>query len=378
MSELYGSRGITLTYGNGAIIRDKKGKEYIDFYCSSGAALFGHCHPYLVKTLKEASKMPWTVGIGMGSETRNKFMESLRQIFPDRECFFCNSGSETVEAALKLVIFLNSSRKKILALRRSFHGRTLGALSLTFNPLYRNPWAHVILPVTHLEPEILPSNIDEDTVAVFVEPVRGEGGVYPLEEEIGKKITEACKLHGALLVSDEVQCGWGRCGDYSVSEKCGLDPDIICLAKGVSGGFPVGITLWKDELGGFPPSGHSSTYGGNPLAMTLGLATMSLFQSEGYMQKAVELGDYFRNLLRKIDSPLIREVRGMGLLNGVELSVKSIPIVKELQDMGILALPAGPFVVRFLSPLISKAEHFAKTADILSAVLEGKEKGNVR
>ena len=96
---------------------------------------------------------------------------------------------------------------------------------MTFNPLYRNPWAHVILPVTHLEPEILPSNIDEDTVAVFVEPVRGEGGVYPLEEEIGKKITEACKLHGALLVSDEVQCGWGRCGDYSVSEKCGLDPD---------------------------------------------------------------------------------------------------------------------------------------------------------
>ena len=124
---------------------------------------------------------------------------------------------------------------------------------MTFNPLYRNPWAHVILPVTHLEPEILPSNIDEDTVAVFVEPVR-EKAASIRSEEIGKKITEACKLHGALLVSDEVQCGWGRCGDYSVSEKCGLDPDKY-VAKGVSGGFPVGITLWKDELGGFPHQG---------------------------------------------------------------------------------------------------------------------------
>lgn len=377
MSELYGSRGITLTYGNGAIIRDKDGKEYIDFYCGSGAALFGHCHPSLVKALKEASEMPWTVGIGMGSESRNKFMESLKQIFPDRECFFCNSGSEAVEAALKLATFLNSNRKKIIALRRSFHGRTFGALSLTFNPLYRNPWTHVLLPVTHLEPEVLESEIDEDTVAVFVEPVRGEGGVYPLEKDIGKKISEACKLHGALLVSDEVQCGWGRCGDYSVSEKCGLDPDIICFAKGVSGGFPVGIMLWKEKLGGFPPSGHSSTYGGNPLAMALGLATLSLLQNEGYMLKAVELGDYFRGLLQKIDSPLIRNVRGMGLLNGVELSIKSIPIVKELQDMGILALPAGPFVVRFLSPLTSTAEHFEKTADIFKAVLEEKGKGDV-
>jgi len=233
------------------------------------------------------------------------------------------------------------------------------------------------LPVTHLEPEELPSTVDEDTVAVFVEPVRGEGGVYPLEKDIGKKINEACKLHGALLVSDEVQCGWGRCGDYSVSEKCGLDPDIICLAKGVSGGFPVGMMLWKEKLGGFPPSGHSSTYGGNPLAMALGFATLSLLQNEGYMLKAVELGDYFRGLLQKIGSPLIREVRGMGLLNGVELSIKSIPIVKELQDMGILALPAGPFVVRFLSPLTSTAEHFEKTADIFKAVLEEKGKGDV-
>ncbi|WP_286975347.1 aspartate aminotransferase family protein [Acetomicrobium sp. UBA5826] len=377
MSELYGSRGITLTYGNGAIIKDNEGKEYIDFYCGSGAALFGHCHPYLVKTLKEASEMPWTVGIGMGSEKRNKFMESLKQIFPDRECFFCNSGSEAVEAALKLVTFLNTNRKKILALRRSFHGRTLGALSLTFNPLYRNPWTHVLLPITHLEPEELPSTIDEDTVAVFVEPVRGEGGVYPLKKDIGKKITEACKLHGALLVSDEVQCGWGRCGDYSVSEQCGLDPDIICLAKGVSGGFPVGMMLWKEKLGGFPTSGHSSTYGGNPLAMALGLATISLLQGEGYMQKAVELGSYFRGLLQKIDSPLIREVRGRGLLNGVELSIKSIPLVKALQDRGVLALPAGPFVVRFLSPLTSTTEHFEKTADIFKAVLKEKEKGDV-
>lgn len=375
MQGLYGSRGITLSGGHGAIVEDVNGNAYIDFYCGSGAALFGHCHPYLVKALKEASEKPWTIGIGMGSEARSRFIEVLRDIFPGMDCFFCNSGSEAIEAALKLVTFLNSKRKKIFALRRSFHGRTLGALSITFNPQYRNPWTHVLLPVIHAEPNELQSMIDDDTVAVFVEPVRGEGGVYPLDESLGKGIVEACKRHGALIVSDEVQCGWGRCGDYSVSSKRGLDPDIICFAKGVAGGLPVGMMLWKEELGGFPPSGHSSTYGGSPLVMSVALAALTLLQNEDYMAKAVKFGEFFRALLKKTNSPLVREVRGMGFMNGVELTVKSAPIVKQLQDMGLLALPAGPFVVRFLSPFVAEKEHFERAADMFDEVLKRNEHG---
>ena len=179
MSGIYGSRGISIASGKGATVRDSEGREYLDFYCGSGAALFGHAHPALKQALVEASELPWTIGLGMGSAVRDSFKARLSAILPDRSIFYCNSGTEAIEAALKLATSLRPGKKKILALRRAFHGRTIGSLSLTFNPQYRKEWTHLLPAVQHVKPEELPGAVDGDTAAVFVEPVQGEGGVHP-------------------------------------------------------------------------------------------------------------------------------------------------------------------------------------------------------
>ena len=373
MSGIYGSRGISIASGKGASVRDSEGREYLDFYCGSGAALFGHAHPVLKQALVEAAELPWTIGLGMGSAVRDSFKARLNDILPDRSVFYCNSGTEAIEAALKLATSLRPGKKKVLALRRAFHGRTIGALSLTFNPQYRKEWAHLLPPVQHVKPEELPGAVDADTAVVFVEPVQGEGGVHPLAPSLGEAITEACRTTGALLVSDEIQSGWGRCGALSASPLAGLEPDILCFAKGVAGGMPIGLMLWKKELGDFSASGHGSTYGGNPLSLAVANASLKLLDDEGYPEKARAGGEFFRTLLAEIDSPLISEIRGMGLLNGVELTVKAIPVVKRMQEMGVLALPAGPSVVRFLPPFPAGDADFLKGASVFAEAL--KEEG---
>jgi acetylornithine/LysW-gamma-L-lysine aminotransferase len=193
--------------GSGAAVRDDRGREYLDFYCGSGAALFGHCHPVLVEALRKAAESPWTVGPGMGSPARDAFRQRISEELPGHAVFFCNSGTESVEAALKLALSLRPDRKKVLALRRAFHGRTLGALSLTFNPQYRKDWTRILAPVTHMKPGELPSSVDGDTAAVFVEPVQGEGGVYPLAPELGARITEACREAGPSSSATKSRAG---------------------------------------------------------------------------------------------------------------------------------------------------------------------------
>ncbi|NLB83451.1 MAG: aspartate aminotransferase family protein [Synergistaceae bacterium] len=370
MSGIYGNRGLTVLSGSGATIRDEQGKEYLDFYCGSGAALFGHCHPVLVEALSRAAHSPWTVGPGMGSPAREAFRQRISAELPGHAVFFCNSGTESVEAALKLAVCLRPGRNKILALRRGFHGRTMGALSLTFNPQYRKSWSAMLAPVTHVKPEELPGAVDSETAAVFVEPIQGEGGVHPLSYELGAAVTEACRSTGALLVCDEIQSGWGRCSSFIASSGAGLEPDILCFAKGVAGGLPAGLTLWKRELGDFPPSGHGSTYGGSPLVTAMGDASLKLLKDMNYPAKAEAMGAYFRELLSGIDSPLIAEVRGRGLLIGVEIRGKSVPLVKRMQEKGLLALPAGPTVVRFLAPFVAEKNDFDRAAALFAETLE--------
>lgn len=370
MSGIYGGRGLVIASGSGTTVRDGEGRKYLDFFCGSGAALFGHCHPVLVEALRAASDSPWTIGPGMKSPVRDAFKELINTLLPGHAVFFCNSGTEAVEAALKLAVSLRPGKKKILALRRAFHGRTLGALSLTFNPQYRKDWAHLLAPVTHVKPEELPDAVDGDTAAVFVEPVQGEGGVHPLLPDLGSAVTASCRTAGALLVCDEIQSGWGRCGAFTASSLVNLEPDILCFAKGVAGGMSAGLTLWKKELGDFPPSGHGSTYGGNPLALAVATASLKLLLEEEYPIKADVMGKFFRKALSKISSPRIKEIRGKGLLNGVELTEKAVPVVKRLQDKGLLALPAGPSVVRFLPPFPAEKKDFEKAVQIFAEVLK--------
>lgn len=370
MSKIYGSRKLEIAKGKGAVVWDSEGKKYIDFMCGHGAALFGHVHPVLVKVLEEASVYPWTIGAGFNSPAREKFRARLGSLLPQGRVYLGNSGTEAIEAALKLAVALKPGKKKIIALRRGFHGRTLGALSLTFNPQYKKYWKHILPPVLHVSPEDLPEAIDEETAAVFVEPVQGEGGVYPLEKNLAGRINAACSEKGALLVADEIQCGWGRCGDILASSLTGLDPDIVCLAKGVAGGLPVGITIWKDEIGDFPAKGHGSTYGGNPLVSAVGLAALELLIDEQLPARAKEDGKMFRTAISELNSPLVRDIRGMGILTGVELSVKAPRVVAALQEKGVLALPAGPMVLRFMPPFTAEKEDYDSVIAILSETLE--------
>jgi acetylornithine/LysW-gamma-L-lysine aminotransferase len=369
VSNLYGGRGLELVSGSGAEVKDAEGRSYVDFLCGNGSALFGHCHPVLTEAAQKALLSPWTTSPGLLCAARDELRKNLAALLPEGKVFLCSSGAEAIEAALKLVTSLRPGRFKILALRRAFHGRTLGALALTFNPQYRRPWADRLLPVQHLRAEELPGAVDEGTAAVFVEPVQGEGGVYPLPPAVGAAITEACRSAGALLVADEIQTGWGRCGALLASLGAELDPDVVTLAKGLAGGFPIGAAVWKGALGDFPAKGHGSTYGGNPVAASVALASWDLLCSEKYPELAAKNGGTFAAALKALSSPLIVEVRHKGLLVGVELSVKADPVLRELQSRGILALNAGPQVVRFLPPFTAQEKHFTAVTETFLQVL---------
>lgn len=367
-TSLYGGRGLEVVGGAGATVRDGEGREYLDFLCGHGAALFGHGHPDLVAALSEASLSPWTIGMGLEAPARSALLRLLGGLLDGGRAYLANSGAEAIEAALKLALLLRPDRPRILAARRSFHGRTLGALALTFNPHYRRPWRDILLPVEFFSVEDLPGAVDERTAAVFVEPVQGEGGVFPLDPSLGRSLTEACKRQGALLIADEIQSGWGRCGALLASPLVGLDPDMVTLAKGLAGGLPAGALVWKGSLGDFPAMSHGSTYGGNPLVSAVALRGHEVICRDGLLERSVKVGSYLRSRLAEMDSAVA--VRGLGLLVGVQIEGRSGPVVKALQGRGLLALPAGPQVVRFLPPLVADESHCDRAVEILASVLD--------
>lgn len=370
LSSLYGGRGLAFTHGIGSRVYGSDGSEYIDFFNGHGSVLFGHANPALVEALERGGKMLWNCGAGFESPVREELAEELGSLVGGGRVFLCNSGTEAIEAALKLAISLRPGRRRILACRRGFHGRTCGALSLTFNPKYRAPFAGFIANVEHYAPEELSGKIDGDTAAVFIEPIQGEGGVHQLAPGIGEAITEACEKNGALLVADEVQSGLGRCGKPLASQIAGLAPDITALAKGLAGGLPIGAVVWKKELGDFPPHSHGSTYGGNEVIAAVATAALRLLKSERLCERAETLGNLFRAELKKIDDSAIVDVRGVGLLNGVEVNIPAIDVVKAMQTNGVLSLAAGPRVVRFLPSFAATEEDMRETARIFKETLE--------
>lgn len=348
LSSIYGGRGISLVHGEGIYVWDEKERRYIDFFNGHGAALFGHADPILTDTLRSAASGVWSAGAGYESPAREEAAMILGNEIGGGRVFFCNSGTEAIEAALKLACVVNAPRKELIACRRGFHGRSCGALGLTFNPKYRAPFSSLIPKVVHYAPEEIADKISDDTMAVFIEPVQGEGGVHPIAPEVGRAVSEACRAHGALLVADEVQSGLGRCGAFFASYKTGFSPDIICAAKGLAGGMPAGVVVWREELGDFPPHSHGSTYGGNELTMKVALAALKHIKNDGLCDHAAKIGELLRAAICGRNIEGVISVRGMGLLIGVETKIASQDIVKALQESGLLALAAGPRVVRFL------------------------------
>ncbi len=355
-SGLYTKRGIVLVRGNGATVYDNEGREYIDCVGGQGMANLGHGNAAVANAIAEQARRLASCTELFYNDRRAELYDVLAGILPpslDR-FFLCNSGTEAVEGALK---FARASTKRtgIVATMRGFHGKTMGALSATWGPEYRDLFGPLVPDFSHVpfnKPEALDAAITERTAAFIFELVQGEGGVRPATREFAQEAARVCADRGALLIVDEVQTGFGRTGTLFAIEQYGLAPDILCLAKSIAGGMPMGAIAFSRKIGDLAKRSHSTTFGGNPLACAASVAAIGEIQRLGLAHNARERGAQLMAGLRAIPSDRVREVRGLGLLVGVELKENASSAIRALQDEGVLALGAGPTVVRYLPPLV--------------------------
>ena len=350
---IYSRREITIVRGEGALLWDDAGNEYIDCTAGVGVANVGHAHPAVAKAIAaQAAQLVTSPGI-FYNDTRGRLMQKLVSLAPLglNRVFLCNSGSESLEAAIKLAR-LTTGRTGLVSAMRGFHGRTLGALSATFK--YRDAFEPLLPNCTFVpfnQADKLYRAIDETTAAVILEPVQGEGGVRPADPGYLERARQLCSERGALLIIDEVQTGFCRTGSFFACDALNLEPDLLCLAKGIAGGMPMGAVLCSDQVQATVGS-HGSTFGGNPLACAAALAAIDSMEKEQLADRARDLGAYFYQRFCAELPPKVREVRQVGLMIGIELKEKVTPCLKALVDEGILALSAGSTVVRLLPPLV--------------------------
>ena len=355
-----GRRPVALVRARGARLWDSEGKEYIDCAAAQGWANVGHSHPAVTAAIQAQAEILVASQESSYNDVRARWMHELSQVLQSSlgwtSCYIhpSNSGTEANEAALKLARLL-TGRSKIIAAMRGFHGRTMGALSLTWNKKYREPFEPLVPDITHVpydNVEAMAAAIDANTAAVMVEIVQGEGGVYPGSAEYFQALRQLCTERGALLMVDEIQTGVGRTGHWLACEHYGLSPDLVTLGKSIGGGLPMGVTAWRAELGRFTAGTHGSTFGGNPLACAASRAVLQVMAQEQLPERAAELGAWLMAELQAISSDQIREVRGLGLMIGVELRSKVTPVLQQLMEQGVWALPAGLNVLRLLPPLV--------------------------
>jgi acetylornithine/LysW-gamma-L-lysine aminotransferase len=373
-SGAYPRRPIALVRGQGARLWDTERREYIDCASGQGVALLGHAHPALLQAIQRQVESLITCPEIFHNEQRARLYEALAGLLPGdlRHFFLCNSGAEAIEGALKAAR-LFTGRPGIVAMQRGFHGRTLGALSATWDRKYREPFAPLLPGVTHIPFNNLEAAADAvgpDTAAVLAEAVQGEGGVRPADPVFLAGLRDLCDERGALLIIDEIQTGLGRTGRWFASQHYGLAPDIMCLGKGLAGGVPMGAVAWRESLGQLPRGSHGSTFGGNPLACSAAIATLNVIEAEGLPARAASLGEQLLSSLRALESPLVREVRGLGLMVGIELRQRVTPVLKGLLSRGVLALPAGPTVLRLLPPLIIGEDDLATVVTAIDEALQ--------
>lgn len=353
---LVGTRETTFVKGRGARLFDAKGRSYIDCSASHGCASLGHAHPRLVEAISEQAGRLISCTPSFANDQRAAYLRRLECALPEglERIFLCNSGTEAVEAALKFAR-LCTGRQEVVACVRGFHGRTMGALSATHEKRYREPFAPLVPGFRHVpydRPAVLEEAIDEKTAAFLIEVVQGEGGVRAGSDEFLAAARAACDRAGALLIVDEVQTGFGRTGRLFAVQHSGLRPDLLCLAKGIAGGMPMGAVAFGSSVGELPVGSHGSTFGGNPLACAAASAVLEEMLVRDLSGHAERMGERLREGLRGLRSERIREVRGLGLMIGVELRERVAPILEALLQAGVVALPAGTQVLRLLPPLI--------------------------
>lgn len=371
----------TLERGEGMVVYDSTGKRYLDFASGIAVLALGHSHPAVVQAIQEqAAKLSHVSNLYWTTPMRKLAEALIENSFADR-VFFCNSGTEANEAAIKFarkkVLKSGAANKhKIISFKHGFHGRTLGALSITEKAKYREPYAPLIPEVEFLEFNSMSSvlfGINEHTAAVFLEPIQGEGGIIPATAEFMKSVRELCTKHGALLVFDEVQCGVGRTGKLWAHEWSGVTPDMMTLAKPLGGGLPCGAVLMTESVAECMDYGdHGSTFGANPIVAAAGVAVLTEVLKPGFLNHVTEMGYALTSQLNDLqaDYPsLIREIRGVGLMIGVEMSMKVAPLIKQLAEQGILCISSGENVLRLLPPLIIEKSHIDEFMAVLTQAL---------
>jgi acetylornithine/LysW-gamma-L-lysine aminotransferase len=371
-SGLYMKQNFAIVRGQGALLWDADGNEYIDCSSGHGVANLGHAHPKIAEALYKQASMLITLFETFPNDQRAMLMEKLTALTPGLDrVFFCNSGTESVEAAIKFAR-LSTGRRGIVAAMRGFHGRTMGALSATWNKKYREPFEPLVPDYSHVaynNIEALEKAVNDQTAAVLLEPVQGEGGVYPADPSYMESVRELCDRTGALLIMDEVQTGFGRTGMMFAYQNYGITPDMLCVAKSLAGGVPMGAVLLGKSVQNLAPGLHGSTFGGNPLSCAAANAALDVMIEEDLPRQSLVKGAYFRDRVRELNAPVIREVRGIGLMIGIELKKKVAPYLKALQERNIIALNAGLTTIRLLPPLVITYEQLDRVIDALAEVL---------
>jgi len=380
MFQNYRSLPLVLTRGEGCRVWDAEGRSYLDFVAGIAVVNLGHCHPAVVAAVREQAARLMHVSNLYVNEPAVKLARWLvDHSFADR-VFFCNSGTEAMEAALKLVrrhafVSGRSAARRIVVARNSFHGRTMGALSATMQPQYHEGFEPLVPGFTAVpfnDAEALRKALDEETCAVVLEPVQGEGGVLPATRAYLQAAREACTEKGVPLVLDEIQTGMGRTGKLFAYEQFGIEPDVMVLAKGLGNGFPIGALLARDEIARcFTPGSHGATFGGNPLASAAALATCEALAG-GVIAHGARMGMVLRARLDDLASrfPFIKEVRGLGLHLAAETDIDCRPVLDACIARGLLANVIQGKILRFVPPLIVTEAEIDEAMATLEAALE--------
>ncbi len=353
-----------------AVVIDVNGKEYID--CVGGIEVnnVGHCHPSVVEAIKRQAEQLIHVSNLYYTEQQAVLAEELVKITGMDKVFFCNSGAEAVEGALKLARKA-SGRKEFIAAENAFHGRTRGALSVTYKEKYRKPYEPLApaVFVPYNDADAVRAAIHEDTAGVILEPIQGEGGVIIPSDDYLKEVRELCDEKGTLLILDEVQTGFGRTGKWFAKEHSGVEPDIMTTAKAMGGGFPMGAMLAREDVASnFGRGDHASTFGGSPLACAAALANIDVIRKEKLVKRSEELGNYLIQKLENLNKDYVREIRGKGLMVGMELSIKCEDIVIRARERGVLLNCTSESVLRFVPPLTITKEQLNTAVSVLNEI----------